>query len=158
MITTKALVATAVVAVAVVAALVLERSAHAPGEVTSEQLLVADLAGEPGKEVNIQLYTFPPGASVPWHIHPDAHEFDYQLEGELMLQNDGAGTRRSLKQRRGRLCGAECRASRAECEPDAAGQDRRRAGEAEGPAAYHRGAALGLLMLPAAWRPACHKA
>jgi quercetin dioxygenase-like cupin family protein len=92
MITTKALVTTAVVAVAVVAALVLERSAHAPGEVTSEQLLVADLAGEPDKEVNIQLYTFPPGASVPWHIHPDAHEFDYQLEGELMLQKDGEPT------------------------------------------------------------------
>jgi quercetin dioxygenase-like cupin family protein len=92
MITTKALVATAVVAVAIVAALVLERSAHAPGEVTSEQLLVADLAGEPDKEVNIQLYTFPPGASVPWHIHPDAHEFDYQLEGALMLQKDGEPT------------------------------------------------------------------
>ena len=92
MMTTKALVTTAVVAVAVVAALVLERSAHAPGEVTSEQLLVADLAGEPDKEVNIQLYTFPPGASVPWHIHPDAHEFDYQLEGSLMLQQDGEPT------------------------------------------------------------------
>jgi quercetin dioxygenase-like cupin family protein len=92
MMTTKALVTTAVVAVAVVAALVLERSAHAPGEVTSEQLLVADLAGEPDKEVNIQLYTFPPGASVPWHIHPDAQEFDYQLEGVLTLQRDGAPT------------------------------------------------------------------
>ncbi len=92
MMTTKALVTTAVVAVAVVAALVLERSAHAPGEVTSEQLLVADLAGEPDKEVNIQLYTFPPGASVPWHIHPDAHEFDYQLEGSLMLQQEGEPT------------------------------------------------------------------
>ncbi len=92
MMTTKALVTTAVVAVAIVAALVLERSAHAPGEVTSEQLLVADLAGEPDKEVNIQLYTFPPGASVPWHIHPDAHEFDYQLEGSLMLQQEGEPT------------------------------------------------------------------
>jgi quercetin dioxygenase-like cupin family protein len=89
---TKALVTTAVVAVAVVAALVLERSAYAPGEVTSEQLLVADLAGEPDKEVNIQLYTFPRGASVPWHIHPDAHEFDYQLEGSLMLQQEGEPT------------------------------------------------------------------
>jgi len=92
MMTTKALVTTAVVAVAVVAALVLERSAHAPGEVTSQQLLVADLAGEPDKEVNIQLYTFPPGASVPWHIHPDAHEFDYQLEGSLMLLQEGEPT------------------------------------------------------------------
>ncbi len=92
MITTKALVTTAVVAVAVAAALLLEHSAQAPGEVTSEQLLVADLAGEPDKEVNIQLYTFPPGASVPWHIHPGAHEFDYQLEGALTLQKDGEPT------------------------------------------------------------------
>lgn len=92
MITTKALVTTAVVAVAVGAALLLERPAHAPGEVTAEQLLVADLASEPDKEVNIQLYTFPPGASVPWHIHPDAHEFDYQLEGALTLQKDGEPT------------------------------------------------------------------
>jgi len=92
MITTKALVTAAVVAVAVGAALLLERPAHAPGEVTAEQLLVADLAGEPDKEVNIQLYTFPPGVSVPWHIHPDAHEFDYQLEGALTLQRDGEPT------------------------------------------------------------------
>jgi quercetin dioxygenase-like cupin family protein len=91
MTTTKALVTTAVVAVAIGAALLLERPVHAPREVTAEQLLVADLAGEPDKEVNIQLYTFPPGASVPWHIHPDAHEFDYQLEGALELQKDGEG-------------------------------------------------------------------
>jgi quercetin dioxygenase-like cupin family protein len=90
--TTKALVSTAVVAVAIGAALVLERPAHAPGEVKAEELLVADLAGEPDKEVNIQLYTFPPGASVPWHIHPDAHEFDYQLDGALTLLREGAPT------------------------------------------------------------------
>jgi quercetin dioxygenase-like cupin family protein len=92
MIPIKVLVTTAVVAVAVGAALLLEHSAQLSGEVTSEQLLVADLAGEPDKEVNIQLYTFPPGASVPWHIHPGAHEFDYQLEGALTLQKDGEPT------------------------------------------------------------------
>jgi len=92
MTTRKALATTTVVAIAIGAALLLERPAHAPGEVTAEQLLVADVAGEPDKEVNIQLYTFPPGATVPWHIHPDAHEFDYQVEGALKLQKDGEGT------------------------------------------------------------------
>jgi quercetin dioxygenase-like cupin family protein len=90
MITTKALVSAVVVVAAVGATLLLEHSAHASGEVTSEQLLVADLAGEPDKEVNIQ--PFPPGASVPWYIHPGAHEFDYQLEGALTLQRDGEPT------------------------------------------------------------------
>src|SRR6476660_4584596 len=69
------------------------RQAEAPGEVKAEQLLVSDLAGEPDKEVNIQVYTFPPGASVPWHIHPDAHEFDYELDGTLTLQTDGEGSK-----------------------------------------------------------------
>lgn len=89
----KALITTAVVAGVIGVALLLERAAHAPGGVEAEQLLVADLVGEPDKEVNIQLYTFPPGASVPWHIHPDTHEFDYQLEGALTLQKEGEGTK-----------------------------------------------------------------
>ncbi|MGB6910250.1 MAG: cupin domain-containing protein, partial [Methyloceanibacter sp.] len=91
MIPAKALVTIAVVGAAIGAALLLERPADAPGEVKAEQLLTADLVGEPDKEVNIQVYTFPPGASVPWHIHPDAHEFDYQLEGALTLQKEGEG-------------------------------------------------------------------
>ena len=86
---TKALITTMVVASVVGLALLIERQAEAPGEVKAEQLLVYDLAGEPDKEVNIQVYTFPPGASVPWHIHPDTHEFDYELDGELTLQIDG---------------------------------------------------------------------
>ncbi len=90
----KALISTAAVVCVIGLALVLERSAHAPGAaVIAEQLMVTDLAGEPGKEVNMQVYTFPPGASVPWHIHPDAHEFDYELEGTLTLQIDGQSSK-----------------------------------------------------------------
>jgi quercetin dioxygenase-like cupin family protein len=58
-------------------------------EVKTEQVLQAPLAGEPGKEVDIKVYTFAPGASVPWHIHPDAHEFDYELGGTLTLEIEG---------------------------------------------------------------------
>ena len=49
--------------------------------------------GEPGKEVQIQVYTFPPAASVPWHIHPDTHEFGYQLGGEFTLMINGEASR-----------------------------------------------------------------
>jgi quercetin dioxygenase-like cupin family protein len=93
MMPTKALITTVVVASVVGLALLIERQTEAPGEVKAEQLLVSDLAGEPNKEVNIQVYTFPPGASVPWHIHPDAHEFDYELDGALVLQTDGQASK-----------------------------------------------------------------
>jgi len=66
--------------------------AHEPegqGAVTSEQLLAEALAGEEGKEVIAQTYTFPPGAVLPWHIHPDAHEIAYVLKGTLTFQRAG---------------------------------------------------------------------
>jgi quercetin dioxygenase-like cupin family protein len=58
-------------------------------QVKAVQLLEAPLAGEPGKEVDIRVYTFAPGTVLPWHIHPDAHEFNYQLEGTLTLEFQG---------------------------------------------------------------------
>jgi quercetin dioxygenase-like cupin family protein len=58
-------------------------------KVVEQILLTSPLAGEPGKEVTMAIYTFPPGASVPWHIHPDAQEFDYQLEGTLTVEVAG---------------------------------------------------------------------
>lgn len=92
----KALISALVVAGVACLALIAERRAAAPSEVKGEQVLVSDLAGEPDREVNIQIYTFPPGASVPWHIHADAHEFDYQLDGALTLQT-GGGESKVLK-------------------------------------------------------------
>jgi quercetin dioxygenase-like cupin family protein len=62
-------------------------------KVEEQHLLTAPLAGEPRKEVAIAVYTFPPGSSVPWHIHPDAQEFDYQLEGTLTLEVEGKPSR-----------------------------------------------------------------
>jgi quercetin dioxygenase-like cupin family protein len=85
----KAFITAAVVVCAIGLALVIEARSRATGEVKGQQLLVADLAGEPGKEVDMQVYTFPPGASVPWHIHADAHEFDYELDGTLTLNYEG---------------------------------------------------------------------
>lgn len=80
-------------------ALLAREPAGAPtpqSEVTAKELLQQALQGEPGKEVNMQVYTFPPGASVPWHIHSDAHEFDYAISGTLTLEIEGE-PKRELK-------------------------------------------------------------
>jgi len=71
------------------AGLLFAREPEGPAAVTAEQLIAAALAGEEGKEVNAQLYTFPPGTVLPWHIHPDAHEIAYILEGALTFQRAG---------------------------------------------------------------------
>lgn len=63
------------------------------GGVTSDALLAEALAGEPGKEVVTHRYTFPAGAVLPWHIHTDAHEVAYVLEGDLTLEIAGQGKR-----------------------------------------------------------------
>lgn len=89
----KALISALVVAGVAGLALMAEIKAEATGEIKAEPLLVKDLAGEPDKEVNIQLYSFPPGASVPWHIHPDTHELGYQLDGEFTLLINGEPSR-----------------------------------------------------------------
>lgn len=67
-------------------------SAREPGEhsgVPVEKLIAEALAGDPSKEVIAQVYTFPAGTILPWHIHPDAHEIAYILEGTLTLERAG---------------------------------------------------------------------
>jgi quercetin dioxygenase-like cupin family protein len=69
---------------------------HVPateGEVSAAELLQQALPDAPGKEVRMQLYTVPPGTAVPWHIHPDAHEFDYLLSGGVTLEVAGEAPR-----------------------------------------------------------------
>src|SRR5262245_8765882 len=56
---------------------------------TAEQLMAQTLAGDPSKEVNAQVYTFPPGAVLRWHIHPDAYEIAYVLEGTFSFEREG---------------------------------------------------------------------
>ena len=66
--------------------LVLAREPESPGTVTSQQLFVEPLAGDASKEVIAQTYVFPPGAVLPWHIHPDAQEFAYVIEGDFTFE------------------------------------------------------------------------
>ena len=61
---------------------------------TADQLIAEALAGDPDKEVRAQIYAFPPGAVLPWHIHPDAHEIAYVLEGTLTFQRAGEEPRK----------------------------------------------------------------
>jgi quercetin dioxygenase-like cupin family protein len=67
----------------------LAREPGTPSMVVPEQLIAEALAGEDNKEVVVQLYTFPPGTVLPWHIHPDAHEIAYVLQGTLTFQRAG---------------------------------------------------------------------
>jgi quercetin dioxygenase-like cupin family protein len=69
--------------------LVLAREPESAGKVESHQLFVKDFASDPSKEVNAQSYTFAPGAILPWHIHQDADEIAYIIEGTFTFQRAG---------------------------------------------------------------------
>lgn len=58
-------------------------------KVEAQDLFIKEFAGDPSKEVRSQLYTFPPGAVLPWHIHPDAHEIAYVIEGTFTFERAG---------------------------------------------------------------------
>jgi quercetin dioxygenase-like cupin family protein len=84
-----AVIALLLLAAAAGSGLVLAREPESAGKVESQQLFVKPLAGDPSKEVNAQSYTFPPGAVLPWHIHPDADEIAYVIEGTFTFQRAG---------------------------------------------------------------------
>ncbi len=69
--------------------LVLAREPDTAAKVDAQDLFLKEFAGDPSKEVKSQLYTFPPGAILPWHIHPDAHEIAYVIEGTFTFQRAG---------------------------------------------------------------------
>jgi quercetin dioxygenase-like cupin family protein len=62
-------------------------------KVEAQDLFLKEFAGDPTKEVRSQLYTFPPGAVLPWHIHPDAHEIAYVIEGTFTFERAGEAPR-----------------------------------------------------------------
>jgi len=75
------------------AGLILAREPGDHPEVSTQKLIDQALAGEDGKEVVAQTYEFPPGVVLPWHIHPDAHEIAYVLEGDFTFEREGAPPR-----------------------------------------------------------------
>jgi quercetin dioxygenase-like cupin family protein len=71
------------------AGLILARETGDHPEVGTQKLIEQALAGEEGKEVVAQTYEFPAGVVLPWHIHPEAHEIAYVIEGTLTFQREG---------------------------------------------------------------------
>jgi quercetin dioxygenase-like cupin family protein len=61
--------------------------------VTAKTILQTEVKGGVFEEAVVQVYQFEPGAALPWHIHPDAHEIAYILDGALTLEIDGQGSR-----------------------------------------------------------------
>jgi quercetin dioxygenase-like cupin family protein len=71
------------------ASLALAKEPQGQSGISAELLLAEAFAGDPSKEVNVQLYTFLPGAATSWHIHPEAHEIAYVVEGTFTFQREG---------------------------------------------------------------------
>jgi quercetin dioxygenase-like cupin family protein len=49
-----------------------------------------DLAGDASREIRAELYILPPGTALPWHVHPDAQEISYIVEGRIDVEVEGA--------------------------------------------------------------------
>ena len=62
-------------------------------QITARTILETDVKGGVFEQAVAQVYEFPPGALLPWHIHLDAHEIAYILDGALPLEIDGQGPR-----------------------------------------------------------------
>jgi len=59
------------------------------------QILRADLQGQGEKvqETVVSVLEMPAGASAPWHMHPGAQELLFAIEGDLVIEVEGAGTK-----------------------------------------------------------------
>ena len=66
--------------------------AQVSGYVT-KQVLKTDLQNIPGQEVIFFASDWPPDFRLPWHMHPEGHEFVYVIEGEQTFEVDGVGTK-----------------------------------------------------------------
>jgi quercetin dioxygenase-like cupin family protein len=66
--------------------------AQAPAYAT-KQIVKTDLQNLPGQEVLLFASEWQPGFRLPWHIHPNGHEFTYVIEGEQTFEIEGVGTK-----------------------------------------------------------------
>jgi quercetin dioxygenase-like cupin family protein len=66
--------------------------AQAPAYAT-KQISKTDLQNLPGQEVLLFASEWQPGFRLPWHIHPNGHEFTYVIEGEQTFEIEGVGTK-----------------------------------------------------------------
>jgi quercetin dioxygenase-like cupin family protein len=64
-----------------------------PSGYSTKQVYRGDLANLPVQEVIISASDWSPGFRLPWHVHPEGHEFAYIVEGEMTFEVDGVGTK-----------------------------------------------------------------
>ena len=64
-----------------------------PTGLSTKLVYRTDLANIPGQEVLIYASDWPPGFRLPWHVHPEGHEFVYVVEGEQTFEIEGVGTK-----------------------------------------------------------------
>jgi quercetin dioxygenase-like cupin family protein len=62
-----------------------------PPQIT--EMLKADLAGTKDQETLVQVISFAPGTTLPWHLHPDGHEILTLLEGKWAMEIEGQAAR-----------------------------------------------------------------
>ena len=62
-----------------------------PPQIT--ETLKTDLAGTKDEETLVQVISFAPGITLPWHIHPDGHEILTLLEGKWTMEIEGRAAR-----------------------------------------------------------------
>jgi quercetin dioxygenase-like cupin family protein len=64
-----------------------------PSPYATKQIFRGDLTNLPGQEVFVSASDWGPGFRLPWHMHPNGHEFAYIVEGEMTFEVDGVGTK-----------------------------------------------------------------
>jgi quercetin dioxygenase-like cupin family protein len=60
---------------------------------STKQVYRSDLVNLPSQEVMLFASDWPPGFRLPWHVHPEGHEFVFVVEGEQTFEIDGVGTK-----------------------------------------------------------------
>ena len=68
----------------------------APGTPRLTLLLKADLLGQDQKvqETVVNVLEMAPGVGAPWHMHPGAQEIIFVLDGALVVEVEGQGTKK----------------------------------------------------------------
>jgi quercetin dioxygenase-like cupin family protein len=64
-----------------------------PSGYSTKLVYQGDLTNLPGQEVLIYASDWPSGFNLPWHMHPEGHEFVYVVQGEQTFDVDGVGTK-----------------------------------------------------------------
>jgi quercetin dioxygenase-like cupin family protein len=62
-----------------------------PAGYSTKLVYRTDLQNLPGQEMLIYASDWSPGFRLPWHMHPEGHEFVYVVEGEQTFEVDGVG-------------------------------------------------------------------